>query len=351
MELQVNLTKNKKEKPTSGLVFGKSFTDHMFIMDYSDGKWHSPRITEYAPFSLDPATSIFHYGQGIFEGLKAFKNDKNEVRIFRPEENFKRLNESATRLCIPNIDEKFAVDSLKKLLEIDKDWIPTGDGKSIYIRPSIIAVDNCLGVHAAKNYIFFIIMSPVGAYYKNGLSPVKLYVEEEFVRASKGGTGHNKVIGNYAASLIGGEKANALGYDQVMWLDSNERKYVEEVGSMNIFFVIDNIVITPELNGSILPGITRKSIIELLKAKGYKVEERRVSIEEIVNGAKNGKCSEIFGTGTAAVVSPVGEFMYKNQKFIVNGGKMGEVSKFAYDTLTGIQCGKIADKFNWITKI
>ncbi len=347
MQLKIELTKNPKTKPSGALGFGKYFTDHMFVMEYENGKWDNARITPYAPFMLDPSTSVFHYGQAVFEGTKAYKDANGEIRLFRTRDNLNRMNDSSARICIPPIDVDFVLDALKKLVLIDSDWIPSSDGTALYIRPSIIATETALGVHAAKNYIFFIILSPVGAYYAHGLAPVGLYVEEEYVRAAKGGTGHHKVVGNYAASLLAGEKANKLGYDQVMWLDAKEHRFVEEVGSMNIFFVLDGKVVTPALVGSILPGITRKSTIELLKANGYDVEERLIDINEIVDGVKNGKCTEIFGTGTAAVISPVGHFNYRNKDYVVANGKMGKISAFVYEQITGIQTGKIADTFGW----
>lgn len=351
MELKIIQNKKKKAKPTGALGFGKYFTDHMFVMEYKDGAWGNARIQPYEPFSLDPSSSVFHYAQAIFEGTKAYKNEKGEIRLFRPRDNFLRLNDSADRVCIPPVDVDFVLDALKKLVLLDKDWIPTDAGTALYIRPSVIAVDNTLGVHAAHNYIFFIILSPVGAYYAHGLEPVGLYVEQEYVRASKGGTGHHKVAGNYAASLKGGEKANALGYDQVMWLDAKEHKYVEEVGSMNIFFVLDGKVVTPELGGSILPGITRRSVIQLLKSKNVSVEERLVPIAEVIEGIKKGTCTEIFGTGTAAVISPVGHVGLDGKDYVVGGGKMGTISSQVYDELTGIQNGRIADPFGWVMQI
>jgi branched-chain amino acid aminotransferase len=323
----------------------------MFVTEYGDGAWRNPRIVEYAPFTLDPSSSVFHYGQAIFEGLKAYKNSRGEVRIFRPDQNFERLNSSADRLCIPPVDEAFALDALKELVRLDSDWIPTAPGTSLYIRPCIIAVESALGVHAASRYIFFIILSPVGAYYPKGLAPVSLYVEETYVRSAKGGTGHQKFSGNYAASLKASEEAAKKGFEQVRWLDSKNRKFVEEVGSMNIFFVLGDRVVTPALSGSILPGITRKSVIELLKARGKSVEEREISIDEITDAANSGALKEIFGTGTAAVISPVGHFSYKDKLYEVGGGKMGAVSKSLYDELTGIQTGVLEDKFGWVVKL
>lgn len=351
MELKIIKTDAPKQKPAGALGFGKYFTDHMFVMEYADGVWQNARIQPYAPFTLDPSCSVFHYGQAVFEGTKAYKNAAGEIRLFRPRENFERMNRSSDRICIPPVDVDFVLDALEKLVLLDADWIPTDEGTALYVRPSVIATENALGVHAARNYIFFIILSPVGAYYAHGLEPVKLYVEEEYVRAARGGTGHHKVVGNYAASMKAGEKANTLGYDQVMWLDAKEHKNVEEVGSMNIFFVFEDGVKTPALLGSILPGITRKSVIELLASKGVKVEECEIAIQDVVDGAKNGKLKEVFGSGTAAVISPVGDFGYRGEDYVVGDGKMGKLSKEIYDELTGIQTGKVADTLGWVKRI
>ena len=348
MTIKITKTTTPKVKPENPLGFGKYFTDHMVTMEYLEGKWAAPEIVPYSPFSLDPSTAIFHYGQGIFEGLKAYKDSKGKIRLFRTLDNLNRLNDSAERLCIPKIDTRVVYDALVELIKLDADWIPTDEGTSLYIRPSIIALDNALGVRASQNYLFFIILSPVGAYYEKGFSPIKLYVEENYSRAAKGGTGDKKVIGNYAASLRAAADAATKGYSQVMWLDANEHKYVEEVGAMNICFVMDgNKIITPALTGSILPGITRRSVLELAAANGFTVEERLVSIDELVNAAKSGKCTEIFGTGTAAVISPVGAFCYKGEEISVNAGKLGDITQKIYTELTGIQTGKVEDRFGW----
>lgn len=349
--IKIELTKNPKQKPTdeSKLGFGKAFTDHMFIMDYSEGKWHDARIVPYGAISLDPSASVFHYGQEVFEGMKAYKTENGDIQLFRPEENFKRLNQSNERLCIPQIDVDFAIDALKELVKIEKDWIPTSDGTALYIRPFIIGCDAMLGVHPASNYKFIIILSPVGAYYASGLNPVKIYVESKYVRAVRGGIGYAKTGGNYAASLKA--QQDAQGYSQVLWLDGVEREYIEEVGAMNVFFVIGDEIVTPELQGSILPGITRKSTIELLKSWGMKVTERRLSIHEVEEAAKNGSLKEMFGTGTAAVISPVGELKYKDNVITINNNEIGPISQKLYDNITGIQVGKVEDKFNWTVKI
>lgn len=351
--IKVDLSSTKKQKPDADkLQFGKLFTDHMFIMNYKEGQgWHDPRIVPYQPISLDPSCVVFHYGQTVFEGMKAYVTKDGEVQLFRPNKNFERLNRSNDRLVIPQIDEEFALEALKKLVSIDKEWIPTAEGTSLYIRPFVIATQPYLGVAPSSEYMFIIIMSPVGAYYKEGLNPVKIQVEDEYVRTVKGGTGEAKTGGNYAASLKAQEISGEKGYSQVLWLDGKEHKYVEEVGSMNMFFKVDGKVITPALNGSILQGITRDSIIQLLKYWNVPVEERRISIEEIFEAYANGKLEEAFGTGTAAVISPVGELLWKDEKIVLNDGKTGEISKKLYDTLTGIQYGTEPDPFGWTVKV
>lgn len=350
-DISIQLTKTPKEKPLdeSQLGFGKTFTDHMFIMDYSNGEWHDARIVPYGPIALDPSASVFHYGQEVFEGLKAYKTEDNSILLFRPEENFKRMNISNERLCIPAIDTDFAVEALKKLIDVEKDWIPTGAGTSLYIRPFIIGCDPMLGVHPAATYKFMIILSPVGAYYASGFNPVKIYVEDGYVRAVPGGIGFAKTGGNYAASLKAQQEA--VGYSQVLWLDGVERKYIEEVGAMNVFFAIGDEIVTPALQGSILDGITRKSCIQLLESWGYKVVQRKLAIQEVADAAENGQLKEVFGTGTAAVISPVGELRYMSKTITIGDNKIGEISKRLYDTLTSIQLGKIEDKFGWTTKI
>ncbi len=350
-EIKITLTDHPKAKPTdeSKLGFGRSFTDHMFLMDYTVGQgWHDARIVPYGPLSLDPSCSVFHYGQEVFEGMKAYKGVNGDIRLFRPEENFKRLNSSNERLCIPQVDEAFCLKALKKLLEVEKDWIPASEGTSLYIRPFIIGCEPVLGVHPANNYLFIIILSPSGSYYANGLAPVKIYVEDQYVRAVRGGMGYTKTGGNYAASLKA--QQDAKGYSQVLWLDGVERKYIEEVGAMNVFFVFDDEVVTPALQGSILPGITRKSCVEMLKSWGVNVNERRLSIDEVEEAARNGRLKEMFGTGTAAVVSPVGELKYKDD-IIKIGDAIGELTQRLYDELTGIQLGKIPDRFGWVCEL
>ncbi|PKR85303.1 branched-chain amino acid aminotransferase [Heyndrickxia camelliae] len=352
-QIQITHSQSRKAKPASDqLEFGRIFTDHMFMMDYSEEKgWYEPRIVPYQPITLDPAAMIFHYGQTVFEGLKAYRTKEDKVLLFRPEKNMERLNLSNERLCIPQIDEDFVLNALKQLVNLDKDWVPSAEGTSLYIRPFIISTEPYLGVAASKSYKLMIILSPVGSYYKEGIHPVKIFVEREFVRAVEGGTGKAKTAGNYAASLKAQEVSEKQGYSQVLWLDGIEKRYIEEVGSMNIFFKINGKVVTPELNGSILAGVTRDSVINLLKYWGVPVQERRISIDEIYDSFKNGELEEVFGTGTAAVISPVGELNWEGEKMVINNGKTGSLSQKIYDTLTSIQNGLEPDLFDWTVEV
>jgi branched-chain amino acid aminotransferase len=351
--IQVRLSETKKQKPLSDqLEFGRVFTDHMFVADYFEGEgWVDHRIVPYEPLQIDPAATIFHYGQTVFEGLKAYIGKDGKVLLFRPEENMRRMNKSSERLCMPQIDEENALEALKQLITVDKEWIPTTEGTSLYIRPFMVATEPYLGVSPAKKYKFIIILSPVGSYYKEGIHPVKILVENEYVRAVAGGTGTAKTAGNYAAGLRAQEIADRKGYSQVLWLDGVERRYIEEVGSMNVFFKINGEVVTPMLNGSILEGITRKSILELIRYWNIPVSERRISIEEVYEAHRSGTLEEAFGTGTAAVVSPIGELNWRDEKIIVNNGETGELSKKLYDVLTGIQTGELDDPFGWVTEV
>ncbi|SFC69758.1 branched-chain amino acid aminotransferase [Bacillus sp. OV322] len=353
LDIEIIMNKDKKEKPSSQtLEFGKVFTDHMFIMDYKRGKgWHDPRIVPYQPLSLDPSAMIFHYGQSVFEGMKAYLNQDKDIVLFRPEKNFQRLNKSNDRLCIPELDVNFVLEALKKLIKVDYEWVPEAPGTSLYIRPFVISTEPYLGVAPSDSYKFIIIMSPVGSYYKEGIHPVKIAVETEFTRAVSGGTGEAKTGGNYASSLKAQEVSGRMGYSQVLWLDGVEKKYVEEVGSMNVFFKINGEIITPELNGSILQGVTRTSIIELLNHWNIPVAERKISMAEIREAYHEGKLEEAFGTGTAAVISPIGEFLWNDEKMVINSGLTGEISKKLYDSLTGIQNGTEPDPLGWITNV
>ena len=354
MEISITKTTTPKQKPLdqSKLGFGNYYTDHMFMMNYDEGEgWHDARIVPYAPIPLDPAAMCLHYGQEVFEGLKAYKTPDGGIQLFRPDKNMARLNVSNDRLCIPAVDEAFCVEAIKKLVEVDADWIPTAPGTSLYIRPYIFAVDPQIGVHPAHHLLFVIILSPVGSYFADGLKPVDIYIEQKYVRAVKGGTGFAKTAGNYSSSLKAQADAEKIGYSQVLWLDGVERKYIEEVGAMNIFFVIGDEVVTPELSGSILPGITRMSTIELLKNLGYNVSERKITAEELFEAHDRGDLKESFGTGTAAVISPIGSFEWDGKKITVADGGIGKISQMLYDTITGIQSGKLEDKYGWTVKV
>ena len=342
--------KTKPDPDTLG--FGKIFTDHMFLMNYTAGRgWHDPRIVPYGPIALEPCAMVFHYAQEIFEGMKAYRNPQGSVQLFRPYENARRFNSSCERLCVPTMDEELFVDAVKALVKVDKAWVPHKKGASLYIRPFVFATDCSLGVHASHSYLFAVICSPVGAYYKEGINPVRIYVESEDVRAVKGGTGYTKCGGNYAASIRAGERAEQQGYTQVLWLDGVHRKYVEEVGAMNVLFKVNGTVITPSLLGSVLPGITRKSCLELLGSWGIPVEERLISAEELFEAGRTGALEEAWGSGTAAVVSPIGELAMGDEHIIVNEGKIGGLTQRLYDTLTGIQWGTEPDPFGWIVPV
>ena len=353
-EIKVTLAAQRREKPQdeSKLGFGRIFTDHMFLMDYyQDRGWVDPRVVPYGDFAIDPACMVLHYGQAIFEGTKCYRRADGGLQLFRPQANLARMTRSAQRMCMPALDEELAFAGLKKLLEIDADWVPHQVGTSLYIRPTMIAMDAHLGVHAAHHYLFYIILSPVGAYYAEGLKPVSIYVEDAYVRAVRGGVGFTKCAGNYAASILAGEIAEQKGYSQVLWLDGVEQKYVEEVGSMNMMFAYGNHIVTPALNGSILPGITRDSILTLARQLGYEVSEERLAIADIFDDIRSGKLTEAFGTGTAAVISPVGALCWKDERLTITGGEIGPVAQKLYDTLTGIQYGVLPDENGWICRL
>ena len=349
MEIKITKNANPGVKPESSkLGFGKIFTDHMFIMDYTEGEgWHDARIVPFGPLQIHPACTALHYGAEIFEGLKAYRRKDGKVQLFRPIENIRRMNRSAERLCLPTIPEDLAMQVLTEFVAFEQEWTPYDEGTSLYIRPFMFGNDETLGVHSVKRATYVIITSPVGSYYAEGINPVKIMIEADDVRAVRGGTGEAKCGGNYAASTRAGQKAEQQGYAQVLWLDGVERKYIEEVGAMNVMFKIDGEVVTPALTGSILPGITRKSCVELLTKEGYKVSERRLSIDELEKALEEGKLEEAWGCGTAAVISPIGTLSYKGKVYEVNNGKIGEVTQHLYDTLTGIQWGKTEDKYGW----
>ena len=349
MEIKVTRAAQLKEKPDSSkLVFGKCMTDHMLIIDYEEGQgWHDARIIPYGPLMIDPAAKVLHYAEEIFEGLKAYRTAEGSIQLFRVMDNIRRMNLSADRLCMPQIPEDMAFEGIKALVEMEQEWVPHEKDTSLYIRPFMIGLDAALGVHSSHHVQFIVVVCPVGAYYPEGLNPVKIYIEDQDVRAVKGGTGMAKTGGNYAASLRAGNRAEQKGYTQVLWLDGVERKYIEEVGAMNIFFKINGTVITPALNGSILPGITRNSVLELCRSWGYPVEERKISADELIAAQKNGTLEECWGTGTAAVISPVGKLRYVDEVMTINGGSIGELSQKLYDTITGIQTGKLEDPRGW----
>ncbi len=351
MNISITRTTQPKAKPAdeSKLGFGRIFTDHMFLMNYSvEEGWHNARVVPYGPIALDPSAMVFHYAQELFEGMKAYRRPDGSIQLFRPDKNIERMNNTCDRLCVPRIDPADALQAIETVVAVDSDWVPHTKGTSLYIRPFIIATDPQLGVHPSHTYIFAVILSPVGSYYAAGLDPVKIMVEREYVRCVKGGTGLAKAGGNYAASLIGQKKAEDMGFAQVLWLDGVHRRYIDEVGAMNVFFVIDGTVITPDLtDGNILPGVTRASCVELLKKWGMPVEERKLSIDEILEAQASGRLDEAFGTGTAAVISPIGELYDRGQTYIINNGEIGKIAQKLYDTLYGIQNGSVEDFMGW----
>lgn len=354
MDITVDLVPQNemKLKPSEVLKvpFGTVFTDHMFSMNYRNNQWSNARIHPHGPLSISPAALCLHYGQGIFEGMKAYRRGER-ILLFRPERNFQRLNNSAARMVMPAVDSDFVLDALKQLLRVERDWVPDLHGSSLYIRPTMIATQAKLGVKQSNEYLFYIILSPVGPYFKEGFSPVKIYITTEFVRAVHGGTGAAKTMGNYAASLIAGTKAVEVGYSQVLWLDALEHKYLEEVGTMNVFVKFDDELATPSLSGSILDGITRDSVLTLTKDMGLSVRERPISIDELLEGISSGKVQEMFGCGTAAIIAPIGRLWYKGNEYIVSNGKTGELTESLFDELTGIQSGEIDDPYGWVVDV
>ena len=353
MDISITKTTTPKQMPPEDkLGFGKVFTDHMLMVDYEEGKgWHNARILPFGPIVLHPASTVLHYGAEIFEGLKAYRRADGGVQLFRPMENIKRMNRSAERMSLPEMDENDMLELLTTFVRLEERWVPKSFGTSLYLRPFMFGNDETLGVHAVKRASFMLIASPSGSYYAEGINPVGIMIESEDVRTVRGGTGYAKCGGNYAASTRAGERAAKLGYSQVLWLDGVERKYIEEVGAMNVMFKIDGEIVTPALTGSILPGITRKSCLEVLRAKGYTVSERLLSVDELIEAMEQGKLEEAWGCGTAAVVSPIGKLAYGEKEYVINNGKIGDVTQYLYDTLTGIQWGLIEDGFNWVYKL
>ena len=352
MEIKITKTTSPREIPTKNLGFGKIFSDHMFMADYSrDEGWHDARIVPFGNLTLHPAATVFHYGAEIFEGLKAYRRADGKVQLFRPLENVKRMNNSAERLRLPQMPEQDMLQAITELVRLDQAWVPSEEGESLYIRPFLFGNDESLGVHSINHATFVIITSPSGSYYPEGINPVKIMIEHDDVRAVRGGTGFAKCGGNYAAANRAGENAEKKGYTQVLWLDGVERKYIEEVGAMNVMFKINNEIITPALTGSILPGITRKSCIEVLKNAGFKVSERLLSVDELIEAMKNGTLEEAWGCGTAAVVSPIGQLYYDGKTYTINNNEIGDVTHALYEKLTGIQWGKIEDPYGWTMEI
>jgi len=338
-----------KTKDESQLGFGKLFTDRMLVVEWKAGTgWCDARIEPYGPFMLDPACAVFHYAQEIFEGLKAYKWPDGRVALFRPEMNARRFNQSAARMCMPEVPEELFIKGIEQLVALEREWIPTAAGTSLYIRPTLIAVEPVLGVKPSDHYYFYVILSPVGAYYAAGFNPINILVEDHFVRAVVGGTGEAKTGGNYASSLMAAQEAKKKGYDQVLWLDGRERRYIEEVGAMNMFFAYGKRIVTAPLTGSILSGVTRDSVLKLAPTLGYQVEERQIDVNDLMADIRAGKVTEAFGSGTAAVITPVGKLCYKDECLQLTGGKVGEITQNLYDTLTGIQTGKLNDQFSWV---
>jgi branched-chain amino acid aminotransferase len=342
----------KKPEPNQPLGFGKIFTDYLFLLDfYRDKGWGNPRIEPYRPIPLDPAALVLHYGQEVFEGLKAYRWAGGEICLFRPRQNFERMNRSAKRLCMPELDVDIVLEATKQLIRLEKDWVPSAPGSSLYIRPNLIANEAALGVQVSDRYLFYIMLGPVGAYYPQGFSPTQIYVSEKYIRAARGGLGEAKTLANYAHSLLAQEEAHAEGYNQVLWLDAVERKYVEEVGTSNILFYLGDELVTPPLAGTILPGITRDSVLHLARSWEMKVSERMIDLDEVLRALETGKLKEVFASGTAAVISPVGKLHYRGKEYLVNGGKVGPLAQKLYEQITGIQYGKIKDPFGWMERV
>lgn len=349
MDIKINKAETLKEKPDqSNLGFGRYFTDHMLTIDWTKEEgWHNAQIIPYGPIMMDPAAMVLHYAQETFEGMKAYRAKDGRILLFRPEMNARRMINSNKRLCMAELPEDMYIEAVNAIVKMDQDWIPSEEGTSLYIRPFMFANESAVGVHPSNSYKFVILLSPVGAYYPEGVNPVKIFVEDEYVRATKGGTGFTKCGGNYAGSIAAQVKAEKLGYTQVLWLDGVERKYIEEVGTMNVMFKIDGKIVTAPCDGTVLPGVTRDSCIQLLKSWGYEVEEKHLAIDELMQAAHDGKLEEAFGTGTAAVISPVGELNYKGDIVVINDFKTGPLTQRLYDTLTGIQWGNVEDTFGW----
>lgn len=350
--MKINTTSVEKSRLSDvdfdNLQFGQMFSDHMVDMQYKDGQWNPPVITPYAPISFHPSMHALHYGQAVFEGMKAYYADDNTINLFRPEDHHQRLNNSCRRLCIPEISKDSFINSLERLLKLDHQWVPKTQGHALYVRPFVFASQEYIAARAAEEYRYMVITSPVAAYYKEGFNPVSLTTSDKFVRAVQGGTGEAKAAGNYGGSFYPAQKAQEEGYTQVLWLDAKENKYVEEVGTMNIFFLINDKLVTPQLGGTVLPGITRRSVIALAKEWGVEVEERRITIDEIFEAHAEGTLQEVFGSGTAAVISPVGLIHHQGKTITLDQENVGPFAQKTFDTITGIQYGKLDDPFGWV---
>ncbi len=353
LDIKYDFAKTRKEKPDpTKLGFGIYYTDHMLVIDHTEGiGWHDARIVPYAPLQLDPAAMVLHYAMESFEGMKAYRTPDGAVQLFRPDQNAQRMKNTNARMCLPSLPVEDFVHAVKALVKVESDWVPSCEGTSLYIRPFVIATEPHLGVRPSKTHQFLVICSPVGAYYDAGINPVKIFVEDEYTRACPGGTGFTKCGGNYAASLISQVKAHDLGYEQTLWLDGVEHKYVEEVGSMNCFFKIDGTVYTAPCTGTVLPGVTRMSCIDLMRHWGVPVSEERLPIADVMRASREGKLEEVFGTGTAAVISPVGELCYEGEVAHIGGGRIGVLTQRLYDTLTGMQWGKLPDELQWTVRV
>ncbi len=355
LDIKVTMTQSPAQKPgrEEPLRFGRLFTDHMFMMDYGEGAgWHGARIVPFQNLSLSPAAMVFHYAQEMFEGLKAYHAPGGRTLLFRPWMNARRMRDTCSRLCIPALPEEDFLQAVRELVRLERGWVPEGEGCSLYIRPLVIATDPVLGVAPSRTYLFMVILSPSGSYYEGGLQPVGIWIEDGYVRAVPGGMGYLKAGGNYACSLVGQVKAHGEGYAQVLWLDGVHRRYIEEVGAMNIFFKIKGRVVTPALScGSILAGVTRDSVITLCRDWGVPVEERLIDVHELAESCRRGEVEEVFGTGTAAVVSPVGRMRYRDEVLVIGGGGIGPFSRRLYDTLTAIQYGRVEDPYGWTVAV
>ena len=335
------------EVDASDLGFGKFYADHMFTMSYADGRWGTPEIQPFGPISVHPANSALHYGQAVFEGLKAYRGSDQALRVFRADKNAERLLHSCERLCIPRIDPDLFIEAIDTLVALDHAWVPSGRGQSLYVRPIVFSDEGHLEVRPSSRYRFVIFTSPVRAYFDTAMKPVSLKAEQSYTRSAPGGVGYAKTAGNYGASLYPGKKGLEEGYQQVLWLDGVEHRYVEEVGAMNIFFRFGDTVVTPDLHGTILPGVTRDSVIHLLQDAGHRVEQRRIAIDEVMEGSRSGTLTEVFAAGTAAIIAPVGAIAVEGNEYAVGNGEGGEITRWLYDQITGIQHGEVADRFGW----